>query len=236
MEGLMENFFTGMFTPQWFAALGSIILLDLVLSGDNAILIAMACKNLRKHRLKAILLGSVGAVIIRIICTIFAVELLSVAYISFLGGIAILYIAVKLLTDHGGAEDDEVHAAASLREAVKTILIADFLMSLDNVLALAGVANTVPEGKYSLIMIGLAITIPIMLCGSQFFLMVMQRFPVVVYAGGAILGYTAAEMMLLDRELGVLLEPFSLVLRILLTCGVLAIGWFINKKSCRQAA
>ena len=227
----MDALFGGMFTAPWFAALGSIILLDLILSGDNAILIAMACKNLKKHRLKAILLGSVGAVIIRIICTIFAVELLSIAYISFLGGIAILYIAVKLLTDHGGEEEDEVHEAASLREAVKTILIADFLMSLDNVLALAGIANTVPEGKYSLIMIGLAITIPIMLCGSQFFLMILQRFPIVVYAGGAILGYTAAEMMLLDKELGLLLEPFSLVVRIVLTIGVLAAGWLLNRRS-----
>lgn len=232
----MEGLFEGMFTAQWFAALGSIMLLNLILSGDNAILIAMACKNLTKHKFKAMMIGGLGAVVIRIICTAFAVELLEISYISFFGGLAILYIAVKLLTDKApDGEDENVHQAVTLWDAVKTILIADFLMSLDNVLALAGVANTVPEGKWSLIILGLIISIPIVLCGAQFFLMIMTKFPLVVYAGGAILGYTAAEMMLMDKEMGAVLEPAGIVLKIALTVGVLFAGWLINKRKINQA-
>ena len=140
-----------MFSAAWFAALGSILLLDLILSGDNAILIAMACKRLPdKQKLKAMIIGCMGAVIIRVLLTLFATELLGLPYLQFIGGILLLYIAVKLLTDHG---DDKAgdKQPTTLMAAVRTIIIADFIMSLDNVLSLAGVANMVPEGKWSLI-------------------------------------------------------------------------------------
>ena len=158
----MENLLAGMFSPEWFAALSGILLLDLLLSGDNAILIALACKNLPHHNRKnAILVGGLGAVLIRILCTLGATSVLAAPYIEFIGGAALLYIAVKLVTDHKGENKEDGEAPASFGAAIRTILIADFIMSIDNILSLAGVANTVPDGKWSLIICGLLISIPI---------------------------------------------------------------------------
>ena len=220
----------GMFSPEWFAALSGIILLDLVLSGDNAILIALACKNLPEHnRGKAILIGGLGAVLIRIICTLFATGLLSLPYLEAIGGALLLYIAVKLLTDHKG-ESKETDAPASFGAAIRTILIADFIMSIDNVLSLAGVANTVPEGKWSLIICGLVISIPIVLFGAQFFLMLMKKIPALIYAGAALLGYTAAELISADKGIGSFVEPYELAMKIGFVAVVLGIGWYLNHK------
>lgn len=221
-----------MFSAAWFAALGSILLLDLILSGDNAILIAMACKRLHdKQKLKAMIIGCMGAVIIRVLLTLFATELLGLPYLQFIGGILLLYIAVKLLTDHG---DDKAgdKQPTTLMAAVRTIIIADFIMSLDNVLSLAGVANMVPEGKWSLIICGLMISLPIVLCGAQLFLMIMKKLPGLVYVGGGILAYTAAEMMVMDRVIGVYLVEWSLIIKVVLVLMILSFGWFKNHKSC----
>ena len=133
----MESLFTGMFSPEWFAAFTSIVLLDLILSGDNAILIALACKNLPPHhRGRAILVGGMGAVLIRICCTLFATGLLAAPYLEFIGGALLLYIAVKLLTDHKGGSEETGAQPTTFWAAVRTILIADFIMSIDNVLSL----------------------------------------------------------------------------------------------------
>ena len=226
----------GMFSPEWFAALSGIILLDLVLSGDNAILIALACKNLPEHnRGKAILIGGLGAVLIRIICTLFATGLLSLPYLEAIGGALLLYIAVKLLTDHKG-ESKETDAPASFGAAIRTILIADFIMSIDNVLSLAGVANTVPEGKWSLIICGLVISIPIVLFGAQFFLMLMKKIPALVYAGAALLGFTAAKLMVADKGLGAGLEPYSLYMEVGFVVLVLGVGYYLNHRGRGEAA
>ena len=192
----MENFFAGMFSPEWLAALSGILLLDLLLSGDNAILIALACKNLpHEMRRKAIIVGGLGAVFVRIVCTLFATGLLASPYIEFIGGAALVVIAVKLVTDHsdGRVEDGGSHPT-TFGQAVRTILVADFIMSIDNILSLAGVANTVPEGKWSLIICGLMISIPIVLFGAQIFLMIMLKVPALIYLGAGILGMTAAEL------------------------------------------
>ena len=221
-----------MFSAAWFAALGSILLLDLILSGDNAILIAMACKRLPdKQKLKSMIIGFMGSVIIRVLLTLFATELLGLPYLQFIGGILLLYIAVKLLTDHG---DDKAgdKQPTTLMAAVRTIIIADFIMSLDNVLSLAGVANMVPEGKWSLIICGLMISLPIVLCGAQLFLMIMKKLPGLVYVGGGILAYTAAEMMVMDRVIGVYLVEWSLIIKVVLVLMILSFGWFKNHKSC----
>ena len=208
------------------------MLLDLILSGDNAILIAMACKRLPdKQKLKPMIIGCMGAVIIRVLLTLFATELLGLPYLQFIGGILLLYIAVKLLTDHG---DDKAgdKQPTTLMAAVRTIIIADFIMSLDNVLSLAGVANMVPEGKWSLIICGLMISLPIVLCGAQLFLMIMKKLPGLVYVGGGILAYTAAEMMVMDRVIGVYLVEWSLIIKVVLVLMILSFGWFKNHKSC----
>ena len=168
-----------MFSPEWLAALSGILLLDLLLSGDNAILIALACKNLpHEMRRKAIIVGGLGAVFVRIVCTLFATGLLASPYIEFIGGAALVFIAIKLVTDHSdGRVDDSGNHPTTFGQAVRTILIADFIMSIDNILSLAGVANTVPEGKWSLIICGLMISIPIVLFGAQIFLMIMLKGP-----------------------------------------------------------
>lgn len=229
----MENFLAGMFSPEWLAALTGILLLDLLLSGDNAIVIALACKNLPHHnRRKAILIGGLGAVLIRIACTLFATGLLSLPYIEFIGGVLLLYIAVKLLTDHND-EQQENSKQVTFWGAIRTILIADFIMSIDNILSLAGVANTVPEGKWSLIICGLVVSIPIVLFGAQLFLSIMLKVPALIYIGAAILGYTAAELMSADKGIGIYFSEYELYLKIFCTVAVLIIGFYLNK---RQAA
>lgn len=227
----MENLLAGMFSPEWIAALSGILLLDLLLSGDNAILIALACKNLpAEHRRKVILLGGFGAVFIRIVCTLFATGLLAAPYIEAVGGAALLYIAVKLVTDHNDSgEEDSGKQPTTFWAAVRTILIADFIMSIDNILSLAGVANTVPEGKWSLIICGLLISIPIVLFGAQLFLTIILKVPALIYAGAAILGWTAAELMLGDKAIGMYFIPYALQLKILFVAAVLGIGWYMNK-------
>ena len=221
----------GLFSAQWFAALGSILLLDLILSGDNAILIALACKNLPEgKKLKAMLIGGFGAVFIRIVCTLFATGLLAVPYLEFLGGAALLYIAISLLTDHSGNEEEKIAKPATLIAAVKTILIADFIMSIDNILSLAGVASTAGDGKWSLIICGLLISIPIVLCGAQFFLLLMLKMPVIIYAGAGILAYTAAKMMVMDQAVGMYLEAYAIGIETVFVLGVLLLGWFLNHR------
>ncbi len=217
-----------MFTAAWFAALGSIILLDLILSGDNAIVIAMACKNLPDHeKLKGMIIGGAGAVLVRVLLTLFATELLGFPYLQFIGGFLLIYIAVKLLVD-GDDDESSGKQAVTLFAAVRTIMIADFIMSLDNVLALAGVANMVPEGKWSLIVCGLMISLPIVLCGASLFMMVMKKFPGLIYVGGAILSYTAAEMMVMDKVVGVYLQDWALIIKVVLVIAVLSFGWVKN--------
>ncbi len=226
----MESILAGMFSPEWFAALSGILLLDILLSGDNAILIALACKNLPEHhKKKAIFIGGFGAVFIRIVCTLFATSVLAAPYIEFIGGAALLYIAVKLLTDHKETSEDG-EAPASFGAAVRTILIADFIMSIDNILSLAGVANTVPEGKWSLIICGLLISIPIVLFGAQIFLKLMQKVPALIYGGAAILGWTAAELMTADKGLGMYFEPYALAMKIGFVVIVLGLGYYLNKR------
>lgn len=221
-----------MFTAPWFAALGSILLLDLILSGDNAIVIAMACKSLPDNeRLKGIIIGGAGAVIVRVCLTLFATELLGLPYLQFIGGALLIYIAIKLLVDNGD-EETNGKQATTLFAAVRTIMIADFIMSLDNVLALAGVANMVPESKWSLIICGLMISLPIVLCGAQLFMLIMKKLPWLIYLGGGILAYTAAEMMTMDKVVGVYLADWSLIIKVILVVMVLSIRWFKNHKSC----
>ena len=232
MDTILGTFLAGMFSPEWLAAFTGILLLDLLLSGDNAIVIALACKNLPyHHRGRAILVGGFGAVFIRICCTLFATGLLATPYVEFIGGLLLLYIAVKLLTDHKSADGMHGTAPTTFFAAVRTILIADFIMSIDNVLSLAGVANTVPEGKWSLILCGLLISIPIVLFGAQLFLMILMKVPALIYAGAAILGWTAATLMTEDKAFGAYLADYALPLKIALMLLVLLIGCVINRRA-----
>ena len=185
------------FSLEFWAALGSIIILDLVLAGDNAVVIAMASNKLPADlRRKAIYIGTAGAVLLRLAMTFVAIGLLMIPYLQAIGGLFLLPIAIKLLVP--GESAGQVDAADSLMGAVKTIIVADFIMSIDNVLAIAGAA----AGHFGLVVIGLLISIPIVVGGSQLIGRVMERFPVLTYVGAGILGWTAGSMIVHDKVLG----------------------------------
>jgi len=181
-------------TTAFWAALGSIILANIVLSGDNAVVIAMAARSLPAHQQKkAIFWGSAAAIVMRIILTIVAVEMLRWPYLKIVGALLLLYIGITLLSDNDG--DDEGHAHhGNLMSAIRTILVADLVMSLDNVLAVAAAA----KGNTPLLVIGLAVSIPLIIFGSTLLLKVMDRFPIIITLGAALLGFLAGEMLLTD--------------------------------------
>jgi YjbE family integral membrane protein len=181
----------------WFA-LGSIILTNIVLSGDNAVVIALASRSLPpKQQKRAIFWGSAAAILMRIVLTIAAVKLLSLPWLKIVGAMLLVYIGIQLLNDGG---DDEMHAGkASLWAAIQTILIADLVMSLDNVMAVAAAAQNGPAGsQVALLILGLGISIPLIIFGSTLLLKVMERFPMIITLGAALLGYLAGEMLISD--------------------------------------
>ena len=211
-------------------ALGSITLINLILSGDNAVVIALASRNLpQDQRKKAVLWGSAGAVVLRILLTMVAALLLKIPYVQFIGGVALVYIAINLLGDEH--KEVSLEGASSFGEAIKVIIFADLIMSLDNVLAIAGVA----DGHLGLLIFGLALSIPLVVFGSQLLMKLMDKYPVIIYAGAGILGWTAAKMMVADAVLGVWFKPYSLLLEAGVTIAVLAIGYW-RKHRGRQGA
>jgi YjbE family integral membrane protein len=219
----MTNLFSTI-GAEWFIALGSILFLNLILSGDNAVIIAMASNQLpAEQRKKAIIWGSLGAVVLRIVLTFIAASLLDIPYLQFLGGIALLWIALNLLSKDDNQETGA--QATSLPSAIKTILFSDLIMSLDNVLALAAIAQTVPTQKYSLIIVGLATSIPIVVFGAQLLVKLMDKFPFIIYIGAGILAYAAGEMIVSDRSLGICISQYNLWIELLLTLGVVVIGY-----------
>jgi YjbE family integral membrane protein len=184
-------------SPAFWAALGSIILANILLSGDNAVVIAMAARGLPAHQQKkAILFGSVAAIVMRVVLTLIAVKMLTLPYLKLVGGALLLWIGVNLLTEE---EDGHGHGtqAAGVAAAIRTILVADLVMSLDNVLAVAAAA----QGNTPLLVIGLAVSVPLIIFGSTLLLKVMERFPIIITAGAALLGWLAGEMMLGDPGL-----------------------------------
>jgi YjbE family integral membrane protein len=178
----------------FWAALGSITLANIVLSGDNAVVIAMAARALPAHQQrKAIFWGSAAAIVMRIVLTLLAVEMLKWPYLKIIGALLLLYIGITLL---GEGDDDAGHHphVGGMLAAVRTILVADLVMSLDNVLAVAAAAN----GNTPLLVIGLAVSIPLIVFGSTLLIKVMDRFPIIVTLGAALLGFLAGEMLLTD--------------------------------------
>lgn len=178
----------------FLAKIVSIILLDIVLSGDNAVVIALACRNLAKNqRKKAILIGTGGAIGLRIVLTFIAVWLLQIPFVKVVGGLLLFYIAFDLLKS--GEEDPDVKSGNNLFAAVRTIIVADFVMSLDNVLAIAGVAN----GHMGLVALGLLVSIPLIVFGSQIIIKLMEKFPILIWIGALLIAYTAGTMIVDDK-------------------------------------
>ena len=180
-----------LFSQQWFAALGAIILIDLVLAGDNALVIGLAARNVPPElQRKVVLWGTFGAIAIRAALTLVVVYLLRIPGFLVVGGIALIYIGWKLTQDNGGGH--ELAPATSVRGAVRTIIIADAVMGVDNVLAVGGAA----QGSMLLVLIGLAVSIPIVVWGSTLVLKWVERFPAIVWLGAGVLGWTAVKMIL----------------------------------------
>ncbi|CAI8757673.1 TerC family protein [Priestia megaterium] len=210
-----------------------IIFLDLILSGDNAIVIAMAARNVPKNLQKrAILIGTGGAIGLRLLFAAIIVPLLKIPLIGAVGGLMLVWIAYKLLADnhdHG----DNPQGGATVWSAVKTIIIADAVMSLDNVLALAGVAH-----EFVPIMIGVLISIPIIIWGSSFIMKAMEKFPIIIYAGAAMLAWSAGKMIVEDKIIGgfVPTTALHLAVQVILTIAVVGIGYMKNKKMKKEQA
>lgn len=221
---------------DFWVALLQIMLVNIVLSGDNAVVIALAARNLpAKHQKMAILWGSGGAIVLRVFLTVLAVQLLKIPFLQFVGGLLLVWIAYQLLVED---EEDEAsgqhHRHDNLWGAIKTILIADVVMSLDNTLAIAGVA----KGDWTLLITGLALSIPLIVVGSTIIMKLMDRFPVIVYIGAGLIAWTAGEMIDSDKAV----QPYlpgafhsAPYLSVLLTLAVIGYGWWHNQQAGRSA-
>jgi YjbE family integral membrane protein len=195
------------FTWEFLVGLLSIVLIDLILAGDNAVVIAMAVRSLPKaQRTKGIALGAGAAVVLRVILTFFAAQLLTIYFVKFAGGALIIWIAIKLFVE-GAPEEGCRKEAKSLWQAVWVIIVADLTMSTDNVLAVAGAS----KGNLFLLLFGLGLSIPFVVFTSNLLAYLMDRFPIIIYIGAAVLGRVAGEMMISDPFVVHLLQPSKLV-------------------------
>jgi YjbE family integral membrane protein len=226
-----------LFSAPWWSALLAIILIDLVLAGDNAIVIALAARNLPpEHQNKAIIWGTVGAIVVRSAMTVGVVWLLKIPGLMLVGGLGLLWIAYKLIADTSD-DEHEGPSATTFWGAMKTIIVADALMGVDNVLGVAGAAN----GDFTLVVLGLLISIPIVVFGSKLVLRLVERFPVIIQLGAAVLAFTAAQMVINEKLLDPVFdggETINLIARIatysVAIVGVLGLGWWTSKRQEKE--
>jgi YjbE family integral membrane protein len=226
-----------LFSAPWWSALLAIILIDLVLAGDNAIVIALAARNLPpEHQNKAIMWGTVGAIVVRSAMTVGVVWLLKIPGLMLVGGLGLLWIAYKLIADTSD-DEHEGPSATTFWGAMKTIIVADALMGVDNVLGVAGAAN----GDFTLVVLGLLISIPIVVFGSKLVLRLVERFPVIIQLGAAVLAFTAAQMVINEKLLDPVFdggETINLIARIatysVAIVGVLGLGWWTSKRQEKE--
>jgi YjbE family integral membrane protein len=222
-----------LFSMPWWSALLAIILIDLVLAGDNAIVIALAARNLpAEHQNKAIMWGTVGAIVVRSAMTVGVVWLLKIPGLMLVGGLGLLWIAFKLISDTS-EDEHEGSGATTFWGAMKTIIVADALMGVDNVLGVAGAAN----GDFTLVVIGLLISIPIVVLGSKLVLRLVEKWPVIIHLGAAVLAFTAAQMILNEKLLDPIFdggETINLLARgatyVVAIAGVLGLGWWATRR------
>ena len=192
-------------SPQFWLAGIEIIVINILLSGDNAVVIALACRNLPPHQRRwGVFWGAGGAILLRIVLTFFAISLLDLPWLKIVGGLLLLWIGVKLIADDGG-EGHEVKASNQLFSAVRTIVVADLVMSLDNVIGVAAAA----KGSLVLLVFGLVVSIPLVIVGSQLIMKAIERFPMLEIAGGGLLGYVAGEMAVTDNAVSGWIEAHA---------------------------
>jgi len=229
--------------PAFWVALGKIIWVNILLSGDNAVVIALASRSLPdEQRKKAIIGGSAAAIVLRVILTVFAVQLLQYPYLKIIGAVLLFYIGVQLLVpedeDEGGIKSHD-----HLWAAIRTILIADLVMSLDNVIAVAAAADSgPPEGRFLLLIIGLGLSIPLIIFGSTLLLKVMEKYPVIITLGAALLGFVAGEMLVTDHAVEAFFHSDTAgrasvtVIEIAGAIGVVLVGrWLAARKKAAAA-
>lgn len=211
------------FSPEFLSALMAIVVIDLVLAGDNAIVIALAARNVPKHlQQRAILWGTVGAIVVRSSLTLVVVSLLKVPGLMLAGGALLIWIAYRLLVPAEGEGGYNIAPANTFWGAMKTIIIADALMGLDNVLAVAGAAN----GNFVLVVLGLLISIPIVIYGSQLILKYVERFPAIIYIGAGVLAWTSAKMMLSEPLLQETLQGSVLIAPLVYFAVIASVLWY----------
>jgi YjbE family integral membrane protein len=217
-----------LFSPEFWSALLAIIIIDLVLAGDNAIVIGLAARNLpQEQKKKVIFWGAFGAIAIRSLLTLVVVWLLKIPGLLLAGGLLLIWIAYKLLVEE---KKHDMKAGASFWAAVRTIIVADTVMGLDNVLAVAGAAH----GNFILVVLGLLISIPIVIWGSTLILKWVDRFPMIIYIGSGVLAWTASKMIVEEPFLKGIFEDnivFKLGLTLLIVIGVLVLGRMKNLKN-----
>ncbi len=213
-----------------------ILAIDLILSGDNAVVIALAVRRLKGDtRRKAIILGATGAVLLRLFFAAIVTFLLQIPLLQAVGGVLLLWVAWKLVHDSPGGEEDKVQAGGNLWEAIRIIIVADVVMSLDNVVALVAVSG----GNLLLLVFGLALTIPLIIWGSTLLSTVLDRFPILVYAGAGLLVYVAAELFFADELVHqYLLGPYESIeplISVLAVITFLALAWLWGRRTSEKA-
>jgi len=192
-------------SPAFWVAVGQIVLIDILLGGDNAVVIALACRGLPPAQRKmGIIYGTAGAIVLRVVLIAFALALLAVPYLKVVGALLLVWIGVKLLVPQEEDEHANINSSDKLWGAVKTVIVADLVMSVDNVLAIAGAAESAGDHQLGLVIFGLLVSIPIIVAGSQIVLKLMDRFPVIITLGGMLLGWIAGQMAYTDPAI----KPF----------------------------
>ncbi len=224
----------------FWAALLSIIVANILLSGDNAVVIAMASRNLpASQQKKAIFWGSAAAIILRVLLTVTAVQLLTLPYLKIIGAVLLVYIGVQLLADSG--DDVEMDGHSNVWGAIRTILVADLVMSLDNVIAVAAAAQKGPEEtRLVLLIIGLGLSIPLIIFGSTLLLKVMDRFPVIITLGAGLLGLLAGGMLVEDpairESIQGAMEDAHMIFEGIGVAIVILLGTYLKKKNAQKEA
>ena len=221
--------------PGFWTALLKIIGVNIVLSGDNAVVIALAARSLpMKQQKQAIFWGSGAAIVMRIVLTLFAVALLELPWLKLIGSVLLLWIGVKLLIPEDG--DENIEASDNLMVAIRTILIADLVMSLDNVIAVAAAAG----GHWGLLIIGLAISIPLVIFGATLLLKLMERWPIIITIGAGLLGFVAGEMGWEDRAIAGFTSQFpestKYVIALIGAAFVVLLGRYLGGKTLEKSA
>jgi YjbE family integral membrane protein len=224
----------GIDTPEFWTALLKIIGVNIVLSGDNAVVIALAARSLPgKQQKQAIFWGSAAAIVMRILLTLFAVALLALPWLKLVGSVLLFWIGVKLLVPEDGGDD--IDASDNMLQAIKTILIADLVMSLDNVIAVAAAAG----GHWGLMIIGLAISIPLVIFGATLLVKAMERYPVIITIGAALIGFVAGEMAWEDHAIASLTDPYPASMKYAAAVAgavlVVALGQWLARRQAQAA-